>query len=41
MISWSSFKEDISREFEMKDLGLIKYFMGMEVWQGDMQLFVS
>jgi len=36
-----SCKEDLSREFEMKDLGLMHYFMGMEVWQGDGEMFVS
>jgi len=25
----------------MKDLRLIHYFLGMEVWQGDEELFVS
>eukprot|EP00253_Pinus_taeda_P025422 PITA_25422 len=34
-------KEDLAREFEMKDLGLMHYFLGMEVWQGDDELFVS
>ena len=29
-----SCKEDLAREFEMRDLGHIQYFMGMEVWQG-------
>ena len=36
-----SCKEDLAREFEMKDLGLMHYFHGMEVWQGDEELFVS
>eukprot|EP00253_Pinus_taeda_P007453 PITA_07453 len=36
-----SCKEDLARDFEMKDLGLMHYFMGMEVWQGDEELFVS
>eukprot|EP00253_Pinus_taeda_P009800 PITA_09800 len=35
-----SCKEDLAREFEMKDLGLMHYFLGMEVWQGDQELFV-
>jgi len=26
-------KEDLAREFEMKDMGLMRYFFGMEVWQ--------
>ena len=34
-------KEDIGREFEMKDMGLMHYFLGMEVWKGDKELFVS
>ena len=36
-----SCKEDLAREFEMKDMGLMHYFLGMEVWQGDGDLFVS
>ena len=27
-----SCKEDLLREFEMKDMGLMHYFLGMEVW---------
>ena len=34
-------KEDLAREFEVKGLGLMQYFLGMEVWQGDGELFVS
>jgi len=34
-------KEDLAREFEMKDMGLMHYLLGMEVWQGDGELFVS
>jgi len=30
-----SCKEDLAREFEMKDMGLMHYFLGLEVWQGD------
>eukprot|EP00253_Pinus_taeda_P029808 PITA_29808 len=36
-----SCKEDLAREFEMKDLGLMHYFLGMEVWQKDGEVFVS
>eukprot|EP00253_Pinus_taeda_P028146 PITA_28146 len=36
-----SCKEDLAREFEMKDMGLMHYFLSMEVWQGDGKLFVS
>ena len=36
-----SCKEDLAREFEMKDMGLMHYFLGMEVWQKDEELFVS
>ena len=36
-----SCKEDLPREFEMKDMDLMHYFLGMEVWQKDGELFVS
>eukprot|EP00253_Pinus_taeda_P023139 PITA_23139 len=36
-----SCKEDLSREFEMKDLGLLHYFLGLEIWQRSDGLFVS
>ena len=36
-----SCKEDLAREFEMKDMGLMHYFMGMELWQKDGEVFVS
>eukprot|EP00253_Pinus_taeda_P013854 PITA_13854 len=36
-----SYKEDLAREFEMKDTGLIHYFLRLEVWQGDGELIVS
>eukprot|EP00253_Pinus_taeda_P007144 PITA_07144 len=34
-------KEDLAREFEMKDMDLMHYFLGMEVWQRDGEVFVS
>eukprot|EP00253_Pinus_taeda_P035845 PITA_35845 len=36
-----SCKEDLVREFEMKDMGLMHYFLGMEVWQKDGEVFGS
>ena len=36
-----SCKENLAREFEMKDMGLMHYFLGMEVLQKDLELFVS
>ena len=37
----TSCKEDLAREFEMKDMGFMHYFLGMEVWQKDGEFFVS
>ena len=34
-------KEDLVREFEMKDMGLLHYFLGLEIWQWDGELFFS
>ena len=34
-------KEDLTREFKMKEMGLMHYFLGLEVWQGDGELFLS
>eukprot|EP00253_Pinus_taeda_P024335 PITA_24335 len=34
-------EEDLAREFEMKDMGLMHYFLRLEVWKGDGELFVS
>ena len=28
----TSCKEDLAREFEMKDMGLLHYFLGLEIW---------
>eukprot|EP00253_Pinus_taeda_P034357 PITA_34357 len=36
-----SCKEELARELEMKDMGLMHYFLGMEVWQKDGELFLS
>eukprot|EP00253_Pinus_taeda_P024694 PITA_24694 len=36
-----SCKEDLAREFKMKDIGIMHYFLGMEVWQKDGEVFVS
>jgi len=36
-----SCEEDLAREFEMKEMGLMHYLLGVEVWQGDGELFVS
>jgi hypothetical protein len=36
-----SSKEELAKEFEMKDMGLLHYFLGLEIWQRDGELFVS
>eukprot|EP00253_Pinus_taeda_P029679 PITA_29679 len=36
----SSCKEDLAREFEIKDMGLMHYFLGLEVSKGDGELFL-
>ena len=28
----TSCKEDLAREFKMKDMGLLPYFLGLEIW---------
>ena len=28
-----SCKEDLAKEFEMKDMGLLHYFLGLKIWQ--------
>ena len=34
-------KKKLAFEFEMKDLGLIHYFLGLEVWQRRKEIFLS
>ena len=34
-------KKDLASEFEMKDIGLMHYFLGMEVWQEDGHIFLG
>ena len=34
-------KEDLAREFEMKDMGLLHYFLRLEIWQIYGELFLS
>eukprot|EP00253_Pinus_taeda_P030216 PITA_30216 len=34
-------KKELAYEFEMKDLGLMHYFLGLEVWQKPREIFLS
>ena len=34
-------KKKIAEEFEMKDLGLMHYFLGLEVWQSSEGIFLN
>eukprot|EP00253_Pinus_taeda_P035008 PITA_35008 len=34
-------KRNLAREFDMKDLGLKHYFLGLKVWQKDEEIFLS
>jgi hypothetical protein len=34
-------KEKLDAEFEMKDLGLMHYFLGLEVWQNPEKIFLN
>jgi hypothetical protein len=34
-------KMDLSNEFKMKDSGFMHYFLGLEVWQKDGQIFLG
>jgi hypothetical protein len=37
----SSCKRDLAVEFKMKDLGLMHYFLGLEVWQKNGHIFLG
>jgi hypothetical protein len=34
-------KKRLASEFEMKDLGLMHYFLGLEVWQSPKRIFLN
>ena len=34
-------KKKLAEEFEMKDLGLMHYFLGLEVWQSSEGIFIN
>jgi hypothetical protein len=34
-------KKNLTAEFEMKDLGLMHYFLGLEVWQSPERIFLN
>jgi hypothetical protein len=34
-------KKKLTAEFEMKDLGLMHYFLGLEVWQSPERIFLN
>ena len=34
-------KNNIAEEFKMKDLGLMHYFLGLEVWQSPEGIFLN
>lgn len=37
---FEEFKSSMKNEFDMSDLGKMKYFLGVEVWQGDRGIFI-
>ena len=34
-------KRDLTSEFKMKDLGLMYYFLGLEIWKRNDEIFLS
>lgn len=38
---FEDFKKKMTREFEMTDMGLMSYHLGIEVVQGDAGIFIS
>ena len=36
-----SYKEDLAREFKMRDMGLMQHFLILEVQQGDGEMLIS
>jgi hypothetical protein len=39
LIAWC--KRELTLEFEMKDLGLMHYFLGLEAWQRQGEMFLA
>lgn len=37
----TQFKRELTSKFEMKNLGLMHYFLGLEVWQRTDEIFLS
>jgi hypothetical protein len=37
----AKFKKDLALEFKMKDIGLMHYFLGLEVWQQPSKIFLG
>ena len=34
-----SCKEDLAKEVDMRDIGLLRYFLGLEIWKRDGEIF--
>ena len=41
LISIQKLKESLKNEFEMKDLGLLHYFLGLQIWHMADGIFLS